>query len=237
MGIRDLYWDAGSIVSQDLIHWQRTGQHTLSIVAPIQSFRGGSSSTFSDIPATVSKSYSSAILFSFAILVEDTFGLIVNITDLAFSPAGFAHENDLAIVIRQMYDLKYHIDRSRSSIHMRGCQFGQQATSIEVNMIYALDGQGLAPTSTKDPFSVLPSSTFLSTALRRTFLLLPDRSSAASSSSSSSSSSASSNSGLYQPRRYHPKSGFNSISYRNESGTILRLTLINSYPTLLLPIS
>ena len=192
VGVRELFWDAGAIVSEDLVEWQRVGRHMLALVAtPVQSFRG--------ISGSVSKSFASGVLFTFPVLAEDEDGLVVGLSAYAYAPAGVAHGGDLSALIRHYYGVAYSIDRSRSFLHLPGCQQGPQSTSIEVNVTYAL--QDATPAAV---FDSLPSSTFISVSLRRTLLVLDDPSR-----------------DPYRPRKYHPKSGFNSIAYRNESSGFL----------------
>ena len=192
VGIRELFWDAGAIVSQDLVEWQRVGKHSVAMVAtPVQSFRGAQGS--------LSKSFASGVLFTFPVLDEDENGIVIGLSEYAFAPAGIARGNDLSGLIRRYYGAVYSIDRKRSFLHLPGCQQGSRSTSIEVDMTYAL-----ADASPAAVFEQLPSSAFVSVSLRRTLLVLDDPSSPP-----------------YRPRNYHPKSGFNSISYRNDSSGFL----------------
>jgi hypothetical protein len=141
------------------------------------------------------------VLFTFPVEDEDADGLVVGLSEYAFAPAGMARGGDLSALIRRYYGVAYSIDHSRSFLHLPGCQRGPRATSIEVNVTYVLQDTAAAPAAV---FESLPSSTFVSVSLRRTLLLLDDPSRPP-----------------YQPRKYHPKSGFNSISYRNESSEFL----------------
>lgn len=95
-----------------------------------------------------------------------------------------------------MYDVKYVLDLSRSFVHLPGCHCGQSGSSVEMNFTYALQDFEMMTDS-------IPLDSVLTVSLKRTFLKLekiPD----------------------YEMRKYHPKSGFNSISYKNESESLIR---------------
>ena len=132
------------------------------------------------------------------IIEEDEYGYIVDLTSLAYAPSGFAHSDSLSNVIKNQYGLTYVRDFNRSSVHLPGCQSGPLGTSIEIDMTYALeDGQtGGKPVKA-------PIDTTISVSFRRTFLKLEKVP-------------------QYRMRRHHPKSGFNSISYENDTESFLR---------------
>ena len=132
------------------------------------------------------------------IIDRDEYGLIIDLTSLAYAPSGFAHSDSLSNVIQNQYGLTYARDFNRSSVHLPGCQSGPKGTSIEIDMTYALqDGQS------KGRSIKAPIDTTISVSFRRTFLKLEKVP-------------------KYTERRHHPKSGFNSIAYENDTESFLR---------------
>lgn len=132
------------------------------------------------------------------IIDRDEYGYIIDLTSLAYAPSGFAHSDSLSNVIKNQYDLTYARDFNRSSVHLPGCQSGPKGTSIEIDMTYALqDGQSGGRTIKA------PIDTTISVSFRRTFLKLEKVP-------------------KYTERRHHPKSGFNSITYENDTESFLR---------------
>lgn len=125
---------------------------------------------------------------------------MVDLTSLAYAPSGFAHSDSLSNVIKNKYGLTYVRDFNRSSVHRPGCQSGPKGSSIEIDMTYALeDGQLGGQSMTMKA----PIDTTISVSFRRTFLKLEKVPS-------------------YRVRKHHPKSGFNSISYENDTESFLR---------------
>ena len=132
------------------------------------------------------------------IIDRDEYGFIIDLTSLAYAPSGFAHSDSLSNVIKNQYGLTYARDFNRSSVHLPGCQSGPKGTSIEIDMTYALqDGQS-GGRSIKAPID-----TTISVSFRRTFLKLEKVP-------------------KYTARMHHPKSGFNSITYENDTESFLR---------------
>jgi hypothetical protein len=73
--VKELWWDPGSVISQDLIQFKTAGSNKLVILAPKEGFRGVKDSAYI-------KSYADSILWSLSIVDSDDYGLIVNLTDL-----------------------------------------------------------------------------------------------------------------------------------------------------------
>lgn len=134
------------------------------------------------------------------IIDRDEYGFIIDLTSLAYAPSGFAHSDSLSNVIKNRYGLTYARDFNRSSVHLPGCQCGPKGTSIEMDMTYALeDGQLGGQSMTMK----VPIDTTISVSFRRTFLKLEKVP-------------------AYRVRKHHPKSGFNSITYENDTESFLR---------------
>lgn len=78
-------------------------------------------------------------MWSLSILESDDYGLIVNLTDLALTPAGFGHNNCLTDVIRNSYGVDYKLDLSKSFLHNIGYgSGGERGTFLDANMTYEL---------------------------------------------------------------------------------------------------
>jgi hypothetical protein len=134
------------------------------------------------------------------IIDKDVYGFIIDLTSLAYAPSGFAHSDSLSNVIKNKYGLTYVRDFNRSSVHLPGCQCGPKGTSIEMDMTYALeDGQLGGQSMTMKA----PIDTTISVSFRRTFLKLEKVP-------------------AYRVRKHHPKSGFNSVTYENDTESFLR---------------
>jgi hypothetical protein len=220
LGVKDVWHDPGSIISQDIVGFRTSGSRKLILVSPSETFRGLRNSS-------VGRSYSSSVMWSFDIIARDGYGVVVNMSDFAFAPAGFGHSSlDLGHTIAKVYNFKhdYNLDRTRSRVNPHRCAVKPGATSVELDFTYsqastttAVSSRSAATSSSSsnfdDPNVVLanvPLSSFLTISLRRTFLKLDYLS-----------SSDDRSEGQYKPRRYHPKSGFNAISYMNESAGLL----------------
>jgi hypothetical protein len=134
------------------------------------------------------------------IIDKDEYGYIIDLTSLAYAPSGFAHSDSLSNVIKNKYGLTYVRDINRSSVHLPGCQCGPKGTSIEIDMTYALDDGHLEGQSMT---TKAPIDTTISVSFRRTFLKLEKFP-------------------AYTVRKHHPKSGFNSITYENDTESFLR---------------
>lgn len=134
------------------------------------------------------------------IIDKDEYGFIIDLTSLAYAPSGFAHSDSLSNVIKNRYGLTYVRDFNRSSVHLPGCQCGPKGTSIEMDMTYALEDGQLEGQSTT---MKAPIDTTISVSFRRTFLKLEKVP-------------------AYRVRKHHPKSGFNSITYENDTESFLR---------------
>ena len=125
---------------------------------------------------------------------KDEYGYIVNISSLRDSPAGTFHNTDLVSTIMKTYGIQYVHEIHKSFLHVQGCSCGDRGTSIETNVTLSLSPTTVTTSS--------PLDSYLSVSFRRTFLKLEKVPS-------------------YRMRTYHPKSGFNSISFTNESAALL----------------
>lgn len=127
--------------------------------------------------------------------MKDEYGYLVCLSDIILTPAGAFHGLDLASKLFSTYGVKYALDVKKTFPHFAGCQWGSRATSTEATFTYVIE-----PLQTQSASTSLASHVTVSS--RRTFLKLektPD----------------------FKLRKYHPKSGFNSIVYKNDSETLL----------------
>ena len=113
-----------------------------------------------------------------------------------FLPEGIGRGDNLSGRIKKNYGIKYVLDLSRSFVHLPGCHCGQSGSSVEMNFTYILQ-------DSVDSINAMPLDSVLTVSLKRTFLKLEKIP-------------------KFKMRKYHPKSGFNSISYKNESESLLQ---------------
>jgi hypothetical protein len=128
-------------------------------------------------------------------MMKDGYGYIVCLSDIILTPAGYFHGLDLASTIFRTYGMKYVLDMRKTFPHSAGCQCGSNATSTEATFTYVLE-----PLQTHSAGVSLSSHITVSS--RKTFLKLEKAP-------------------VFKMRKYHPKSGFNSILYQNDSETLL----------------
>ena len=115
-------------------------------------------------------------------------------------PADGGYTESLTANIFHTFNLKYSMDVDKSFLHFPGCNFGKHGSSIEMNFTYTRNDlfQNQATATTCPPINPI-----ITVSLRRTFLKLekvPE----------------------YKMRKFHPKSGFNQITYKNESEPLLK---------------
>lgn len=235
VGIRDLWYDAGKIVSQELVYFSLSDEPSsgtsssatttaprkliLTAVNPQHIETCSAAITLQQQCIDVNN-FASSVVWSFDVLdistdTEDTLYLI-SLQELALSKAGLGHSTDLSDAIRGLYGPNYQflIDSSRSHVVYSKCRSNNHVSFFESNLTYVYNNnpsQGIAALPA-DMESALTSPGAITIALRRNFIVLP----------SLDTNTKSTASRTYHRRRYHPKSGFNSITIMNESATPLQ---------------
>lgn len=261
VGLRDIFWDQGSIPTQVLVYLEldSLGSFTsgcnkkLLLKAPEIDYRDSSVSLTNKISPN-RKNFAEGLLWSFDVEREDTSGVYVSMDDFALSPIGRSQRGeDLTSIIRKVYGSQaiYAVDKTVSTIRGRESQANSYSMWIESNLVYMLQPCSTAPAAIDD---VLPLSNSLIVSVRRTLLHsekfdaihtcncnckhcktspsvsveLETKQSAVqvkalttSSMSTTSSSKTMKNKKIYQTRPFHPKSGFNSISYMDDKQPLL----------------
>jgi hypothetical protein len=190
LGIKELFWDPGNVISQKLVTWNQINDNQLQLISPQIKFRSSPYGSFSN-----------SIIDTFDILGKDDTGLYISLNEFVYSKAGLNEQKDLSDLIIKKFGSQYvyEIDKNDSYLNLNGCKYNTKMTSLESQMIYS---------SSSVPYqsnTAAPLTKSFSVALRRSFILLPDLDSNKVNS--------------YIPRQYHPKSGFNSISYKDESAS------------------
>ena len=194
VGIRELYWDAGTIIANDMVTFQKEGNKLL-LTAVQSAYRGSSD--------LMKRSFPSSVLHAFDVLDTNADGDLVDVTDFLLLPIGTEHNNDLSNAIASNFGTQYlyQVDPARSVLHPAACSVNTYRALFDRSFTYSLPH--LAP-----PARLGKS---ISVSARKTFLLPEDYY-----------ASVSSSSGGFETRPYHPMSGFNSVSYMNESSPLMQ---------------
>lgn len=203
IGLSALYWDPGHVVSQDLFDFSRqSSADKIYMIAHEQQYRGNS--------ATIQKSYTDSVMWEFDVITEHLDYIIVRVDSFAESPLGISQGKDLGTMLQTKFGpaYRYLFDSSRSFVNNSACQTNEYRTLFESKITYVLDES----TPSVEPLSTtLPLFQKITYGARKTLLFLDAYNRASGAIDSSS---------LYHRRPYHPKSGFNSISFMNENTLI-----------------
>lgn len=201
MGNRDLYWDAGTIISQDIVQFRLAGVNQLQLVVRQQAYRG-------DVEL-MQRSFPNAVLWTFDLLQVTDSGFYIALDPFVLSGIGSINGNDITTVLSAAYGARYTyaIDTLRSAINLEFSNSNDFRTVIQRSLTYALTDSAIPPLESVGKQFTLTS--------RRTFLLLEEYAQLQSKAAGQSAYSA------YKPRPYHPMSSFNSLSFMNENAGLL----------------
>ena len=146
IGLRDLYWDPGGILSQDLVYFRAAtlAHHTLQLIAQQSRYRSSAGAT--------AKSFPASILWSFAVLDVSEAGYLLDLTDFLLAPLGAQHGNDLPQAITRAYgdSYVYAIDRTRSFIDHDRCKANSVRAQFPRNMTYVFQPRSLISSAQSD---------------------------------------------------------------------------------------
>lgn len=224
IGVRELYWDAGTIISSDIVRFQKGESTKLQLITVQQGYRGD--------PSVVQRSFSDPVIWAFDILDVNLDGFLIDMSEFALASIGHIHNNDLSVVIAAAFGQRYvyAVDVERSFIDTLSSDANAYRMKMGRNITYVLSSAIPPPA---------PLGKTISLSSRRSFVLLDQYHSASTAASSSRTgesnhmrSIAGTISGAklpaigttvpeYTPRPYHPMSGFNSITFMNESSGLL----------------
>lgn len=191
LGDRRLIYDPGHIISQDLVHFRHTGRQ-IALTASTTSYRSATDLT--------ERSFAHADMWLFDILKADENGYWVDGTAFALQSVGITHAADLPSAIRTAYGSQheYALSSERSYLDLSRCKSNSLRSYFTSNLTYVPLASLLSPKHLDD---LLPSGRIISIAVRSTFLTLAPS--------------------LYAPRLFHPKAGFNFISFMDEDAPLL----------------
>jgi hypothetical protein len=200
-GNRDLYWDAGSVILQDVVLFRQTGANQVDLVTRQQAYRGAT--------GLMHRSFPDAVLWSFDIVHTTDSALLINADDFLLSGIGNLHGEDIPTVLRGVYGAQYTytVNRHRSAINFTACTANDYRAVMERTITYTSTNSAIPPLANVGKQFSLTS--------RRTLLHLEQYAKLQSKHSGQSDYTP------YKPRPYHPMSGLNSISYMNEDAGLL----------------
>ena len=246
LGTKELFWDQGAVINQIQFQFEIpsssfTTNNKLFLSAYNLAYRDNEDKYIQqsftpvylyafDILDTTNSDHGNGIE-----------GVLIDITDFILVESLEINNNDFSKLMATMIDseLKYAVDhkiRSYINTNKSFCKNG--IVSIEASITYKLiENSPYKPFPTK--FSTtIPIHSLMTTSIRNTFLLLPsfvhwnennDHSSSSSTPTSTSNVKTTTttttttttiynnnNNPRYHRRLYHPKSGFNAISFNNE---------------------
>jgi hypothetical protein len=200
-GNRDLYWDAGSVILQDVVLFRQTGANQVDLVTRQQAYRGAT--------GLMQRSFPDAVLWSFNILHTTDSAVLISADDFLLSGIGNLHGEDIPTVLRAVYGAQYTYaaNRHRSAINFTACTANDYRAVMERTITYTSTNSAIPPLANVGKQFSLTS--------RRTLLHLEQYAKLQSKHSGQSDYTP------YKPRPYHPMSGLNSISYMNEDAGLL----------------
>eukprot|EP01041_Mallomonas_annulata_P000470 gene470-879_t len=212
LGIRDLLYDTGNILTSNAITFKIMDNNKLVIVSPQLRYRGVRPSSNSyynahKMPLRSSRDFSDGILYSTPIMRRNEQGFLINLTDLCLSYTAKGWNEfgmfDLSDTIARVYgsEYKYSIDINKSFIVKSGCVTNTRGMLLHTMLTYSISDHTPPPSALK---TALPLGSSITVGIGRSILPLPVM-----------------NSSHFNRRRFHPKSGFNAITYFNESAGLL----------------
>lgn len=258
VGLRDIFWDQGTILTQDIVFFEldSTGSLTsgcnkkLHLKAPELKYRD--SLMLDKSGGATKKSFASSLLWSFDVREELSSGVFVSLSDFALHAVGTSHRNsDLNSIIRKEFGSQYSYvtDKAASVINVRQSKATSYSSSIESEIAYSLAPNSASSTPPRELDDVLPFGSSLIISVRKTLLNLkkfdsmhkcsccdccddegptekplafikhnPFNTEAISDGKAGKTVEAvkSEESESYRVRPFHPKSGFNRISFMND---------------------
>jgi hypothetical protein len=200
IGLQSLFWDPGSILSQNLCIFSFSNQQNKTVILQLPNINYRSKNE-----SFIERSFSSAIIWSGAVLYSDSSSVWVDLQDLFQMPPGILGGRQLPAAISGVYgaSTSYSIDESRSFTEIVTLHSTSASSSVAVDFhaTFVLSNSAYSPPA--DFTDNLPIGQVLSTTVRRTLHGLED-----------------SRVNKFRSRQYHPKSGFNYISFMNEDTSI-----------------
>eukprot|EP01038_Epipyxis_sp_PR26KG_P012908 gene12908-17298_t len=201
VGLRSLAWDPSSFVTQSHVSFQTSNNFKINLKAANTNYNGDW--------VTIHKSFSQSVIHSFPIIKQYAKSVIIDIKELAFSSPAWTIGHDLPITIKENFGIQhnYILDIGRSAIDFKNSKSNNYEIVIVSNISYILDTSSTPPYLMKKSLAV---PAVITLTIRRTLLNLREYSMSI---------------GSFKPRFYHPKSGFNQVSFMDEKSSLLESRL------------
>lgn len=216
VGIVDLFWDPADIIGQDEMKFRLDPSGTRVLLFARQNrFRGDAS--------LMQESFAESVLGSFAIINVDESSYWIDFSSFTQSNVGLLHGKDLASAISSVYGSQYcyAFDSELSFLDTNVVKANSYRSTFQSLITYSMCNKQGASLPVKYFEQSLASSTHLSITVRRTFIKLrPLSVDAHAITNNDDDGYSKSDLTTYVPRWFHPKSGFNSIAFRNEDKSL-----------------
>jgi hypothetical protein len=200
LGTKDMFWDAGSVLSQVIFQFKSTLSGQIQMLSSNTAHRNGNGQY-------LSKSFAPVILHTFDILIYKPDISLINISELSMKSID-STRSDFSTLFSSYFGNQYTyiLDCSSSFVDRNHSYVTNRSITFEVVKTFILqNGMTSFPNSLND---ALPLKSPVTTTVRHTILLL------------SQYSKCRTNNNCYIPRLYHPRSGINRIKYYNESSDL-----------------
>lgn len=241
VGVRELFCDAGSIISSDVVIFRKCSSGQLQLLIVQQGYRSDA--------MVMHRSFSNPIVWAFEILDVNRDGYLINLDEFSKSPIGNLHNNGIPATIASAFGQQfvYSFDKERSFVETDLSNANFYRARIHRNISYSLVN-GVSPPAGLDKTITISSRIVLvvldkyrdaefSVYAGEHAAHFPDveesvhfRAQKPTRQSSGQQERVAVSSATlplqaakykYAPRPYHPMSGFNLISFMNESAPLL----------------
>ena len=207
LGIKELFIDPGTLLTQLIIQFKRPYNDTiLYIITNNLQHRKDNDYNY------LSTSFTSTIINTFTIIHTTTSYIYITVTHTDLKVLGNL-ASDIPTLFLNAFGLVYTYDINHSYIDKSKSYSKVNTIAIETIQSYTLTNIPSSTSSTNilttPTYAALPEYKYITISIRHTILALPkDR--------------PNFNLNSYRRRRYHPKSGLNSISYEDEYSNVFQ---------------
>lgn len=207
VGLQALFWDPGAILGQDLVYFTASNDdRTVSIVASGLTYRSANASL-------IRRSFAQGVLWTGSVAFRDKNSYWVEAHDFLRLAPGIVAGKSLPAAVSDIFGSSaiYALDEARSTVEIPKQSNGSPTFVSDFLATYTWQNHLGAPPAAIA--AVVSSGRFLSVKVRRTLVPLAHY-------SGDNDFSPVPSTSAYTPRRYHPKSGFNTISFMNEGADV-----------------
>jgi hypothetical protein len=202
VGLQSLFWDPGNILSQSLVQFEFISDNTSVILKVLNTKYLSLNETL------IQRSFATGIVWKGTVLQQvGNDGIWINLQDFLQLSPDIINGNGLANSLQEVYGSQfvYSIDNSLS--YLKSISPTNLFHRLYFDFLFTYRWQDPIATSLPTELTnVVASGRFISIVVRRTFLRLQP--------------TDTTDTNDYTPRLYHPKSGFNSLSFMNENANI-----------------